>query len=109
MIQITPQIAAMLMLAFLSMMLGFGKLLLSQIQKQLDERAKHQEELREAQMDALGKALATEAGRINAISTAMERFTSEFVRREDYIRFNAVIDHKLDRLHDLFLSIRNNP
>lgn len=97
-----------LLLSFLGFVFGAGKLLLAQMQRSLDQRFEAQEAARaEAQKhwDALfgGLKLA-----LNAETQTVAKLEKDFlalraelplqyVRREDWIRFSAVIEAKQDR------------
>ena len=109
MIQITLPVAATLLVAFFGLILGFGKLLLSQFEKRMDERQK----VMEARLSELRNSVTRESSRItevgNSITEFMNKLPLEYVRREDWIRFSATIDTKLDRLADLFIkAIKGN-
>lgn len=113
-IQIPVGVGATLLVAFLGLVFAFGRVLLSQFEKRMDERAKAAQELREKEtqgidesMQQLRERISFENGRISTLTEKLETFMStlplEYVRREDWIRFSATIDTKLDRLADMFL------
>lgn len=100
MIQISTGIAVTLILAIFAMMFGFGKILLSQFNKSLDERFINNEQAQSQIRESIRK----ESERIDTLSKLLQSLPLEYVRREDWIRFSAVIDNKLDRLADLTIK-----
>lgn len=90
-IEISGKVAAMLVLGFLACVFAFGKVLLVQFEKRMDERAKVQETQARDDRARLAE-LAQE------VHDLFRMLPLEYVRREDWIRFGAGIDHKLDRL-----------
>lgn len=99
----------LLLLAFFGGCAGAGKLLLDQIQKGLDSRFTAQDSSRAAAFDQLSKRLdgIEQTGRKEANEwQRMERSFMElkadlplhYVRREDYIRGQSIIESKLDGL-----------
>lgn len=94
MIDVNWTIAATLILAFLGAVAGFGKLLLHLYDVRAGER--------HAQ---LAQALQREADRVEQLQRRVDAIHHtlplEYVRREDWIRFSASIDAKLDRLAEL--------
>ncbi len=91
MIEINILSSVVLVLLFSIAVAGFGKLLLHLYDVRAGER--------HAQ---LGEALQREAGRLEELKQRVDamshRLPMEYVRREDWIRFSASIDTKLDRL-----------
>ncbi len=94
-----------LLVTFLGAMAGLGKLMLSQMQKHLDTRFKAQEEARASnhsqtqhRLDRLERAAQdwSEIER-NWLKWQAE-MPLQYVRREDYIRGQSVIESKLDAL-----------
>jgi hypothetical protein len=100
-----------LLLSFLGFSFAIGKFLLGQVKEQLDERFKAQE----AQRAEAGKhwdtkfaSLESSAGRDADKYAQLERdllnlkadLPERYVRREDWIRFAAVIDAKQDALSE---------
>ena len=73
--------------------------MLAQNQNHADER-----------FEVLGKALTAQEDKWQATDRALLHFKAElpreYVRREDWIRFGATIDTKLDRLHDKLDNIK---
>lgn len=97
MIQISAQIAAMLALAFLGCVFAFGKLLLSQFEARIAER-----------LSAIKEQINRDSETVKALRDQVQLLGQtlplEYVRREDWIRFSASIDHKLDRLAELVIE-----
>lgn len=98
-----------LSLAFVSFMLGAGKLLLLQFEKRLDTRFDVQNESRrisdEATREMLSKHMAEEAknsDQILNLERQLLNFKADlpiaYVRREDFVRNQSVIESKLDGL-----------
>ena len=96
-------------LAFLGCVAGFGKILFTQFERRLIERFAEQDESRAAGQRALREALdqhlAEERRNSDALQTLERdflRFQAElpihYVRREDYVRGQTVIEAKLDAL-----------
>ena len=82
------------LLSFLGMCWGFGKILLSQFQSQQDERQKQQERL-QGKVEIMGKQL----GEFSA------SLPMTYVLRDDYIRNQAVLESKLDKLAEQLTEI----
>lgn len=103
MIELTWQVAATLLVAFFGGLFAFGKLLLVQFEKRMDER---KDENRRA-IERLENSLAAEREQIRVLQeevrSAVNSLPLQYVRREDWIRFSATIDHKLDRLAELMM------
>lgn len=99
-IQIPISVAVTLLLAVVGMMFGFGKIMLAQINKSLDSRFRGIEAANFETRELIKK----ESERIDALSKQLQTLPLEYVRREDWIRFSAGIDAKLDRLADLTIS-----
>lgn len=100
-----------LLLAFFGCIAGFGKLLLSQVESRLKERFTAQDEARREGQESLRKTLDVhlDAERTNAQAVqALERdflkwqadMPLHYVRREDYVRGQTVIEAKLDALYN---------
>jgi len=85
-----------LLLAFITAVFAGGKLLLSQVERRLDERFKAQD----AKFAALEQAGKDEAGQWRRVERDLLRLQADlplhYVRREDYIRNQTVIEAKLD-------------
>lgn len=100
-----------LLLAFLSATAGFGKVLLNQFEKRLHERFKDQDEARaegqRAMREIFDQHLNEERRNANALQ-ALERdflrwqadLPVQYVRREDYVRGQVIIEAKLDALYN---------
>ncbi|OGA15870.1 MAG: hypothetical protein A3I63_01930 [Betaproteobacteria bacterium RIFCSPLOWO2_02_FULL_66_14] len=95
--------AILLLLAFFGCIGGFGKVLLDQFEKRLGERFDAVETSR-----AEGRKLWDDRfGRLESRQSSFERdllelradLPVEYVRREDHIRFETVINAKLDALY----------
>lgn len=100
-----------LLLMFLAAVWAFGKVLLAQIEKRLIEKFKAQEALREAGAKALREhidryiALGDKtAAQVATLERDFLKWQAElpvhYVRREDYVRGQSVIEAKLDALYD---------
>lgn len=76
-----------LLLTLSALLAGFGKLLLAQIQRSLDQRF---------------RAVEKQAGEWQALERSFLRFQADmavqYVRREDYVRGQSVIEAKLDAI-----------
>lgn len=97
MIQVSPQIAAMLVLAFLGCVFGFGKILLAQFEARIAERLT-------AIKDQINRDSEAQSALRDQVNLLGQTLPLEYVRREDWIRFSASIDHKLDRLAELVIE-----
>jgi intein-encoded DNA endonuclease-like protein len=99
MAEITPAIligvAVATFLLLLIAMGGFGRVLLSQSEKRNAERFAEVEHRLSEEAKRL-QELRQDVVRIN------QTLPSEYVRREDWIRFQAVLETKLDRLFELY-------
>lgn len=99
-----------LLLAFVSFTAAFAKVLLAQVEKRQDERAQAQDQAREAGQKAMRELFAehlTEERRNAVALQTLERdflrwqadLPIQYVRREDYVRGQSVIEAKLDALY----------
>lgn len=99
----------MLLIAFFGFVGGVGKLLLNQIDKRLDERFTAQEEVRKGAQKVWQKAfddhMAAERRETEALHQLEKDFLRfqgdlplHYIRREDYIRNQTIIEAKLDGL-----------
>lgn len=83
----------LLLMGFLGAVGTFGKLLLDRIDKNLDERFKVQTEL-----------LQGTTGKVDKLERDFLEFRADlpihYVRREDYVRGQTVIEAKLDALYN---------
>ncbi len=102
-----------LLLAFLSAIWAFGKALFRQVDQRLKERFATQEQLRveatarwDKRFDELQKDQANEAQQWQRVERDLFKLRAElpreYVRREDHIRFETVINAKLDALNTRF-------
>jgi len=107
----------MLLLAFFGCIAGFGKLLLSQVETRLQERFTAQDTARKEGQETLRKTLDVhlDAERTNAQAVqALERdflkwqadMPLHYVRREDYVRGQTVIEAKLDALYNKLEAVQ---
>lgn len=98
-----------LLLAFFGACAGVLKLLLAQVQKHIDTRFASQDSTRQAnhdvtqqRLDGIESAARAEAGEWRRIEREVMTMKAEmplhYVRREDYIRGQSVIEAKLDAL-----------
>ena len=98
-----------LLLAFMGCVAAAGKLFLAQLQRHLDDRFKAQDVARSENHQALSRRLdgiesanREEAGQWQRVERELLNFKAEmpvhYVRREDYIRGQSVIEAKLDGL-----------
>lgn len=112
MIQVSTGVAVTLLLAFAGLVFGFGKVLITQFERRIGERFKAQDEARDTQNAAIATRLAEEAIRVARLTEKVDDLGRllplEYVRREDWIRFSASIDHKLDRLAELVMNQGGN-
>lgn len=101
--------AILLLIAFFGCVAGFGKLLLSQIERRLDERFATQEASRksnhesvERRLGGIESAAREESGQWQRVERELLSLKADlpvhYVRREDYIRGQSVIEAKLDGL-----------
>lgn len=99
-----------LLIAFFGCVAGFGKLLLGQFEKRLGEKFEAQETLRteaaarwDSRFDDLQKASAVEAQNWHRVErdllTLRADLPNQYVRREDHIRHEVVINAKLDAIN----------
>lgn len=100
-----------LLLTFLGCIFGFAKVLGSQIDKRLDSKFEAQEQARESGAKSLRdsiEAYTAEGKRTAEQLQALERdflkwqaeLPVSYVRREDYLRGQSVIEAKLDALYN---------
>lgn len=109
MIQISAALAVTLVLAFLGMVFGFGRVLLSQFEKRMAERFKATDRVHSTEILGMRQQLQTDSSRLSVLIEEVKKLDRilplEYVRREDWIRFSSAIDHKLDRLAELVMNI----
>ncbi len=94
-----------LMISFLGLVFGAGKILLSQTDKRLDQRFRDLEEIRKASSGAWDNKISALMGEVKGwrdLERELLKFKAalpiEYVRREDYVRNQTVIEAKLDAL-----------
>lgn len=94
----------LLMLAFFGFVGGGGKLLLDRIDKQLDEKFKAQELARVEGAKTLRDALHGASSKVDKLERDFLEWRAElpihYVRREDYVRGQTVIEAKLDAVYN---------
>lgn len=104
-IQLSMSTAAVLIIAFLSLVFGFGLVLMRQFEKRMAEKFASQAELRDQEKENSQKRMGVLEGDMRGLIGRVERMSIklplEYVRREDWIRFSTTIDTKLDRLAEL--------
>lgn len=112
-VTISGPVALGLVLSFLGMVFAFGRVLLGQFEKRMNERFTAQDTLREARLKAIEESQMRENIKLNTLQQEMhsvlQLLPMQYVRREDWIRFSAQIDHKLDRLGELFTRYTMRP
>lgn len=102
-------LAISILAAFASVMLAAGKLLIGQFEKRLDERFSAQEKSRQesqahwdAKFAALEQASANDAKEWQRIEREIMGMKADlpvhYVRRDDYIRNQTIIEAKIDGL-----------
>lgn len=93
-----------LLLSFFACVAAFGKFLVDQFEKRMDERHKNISEVLQQHMAEEERML----GKIDNLERDFLRFQAEmplqYVRREDYVRNQTIIEAKLDALA---LSLQN--
>jgi hypothetical protein len=98
-----------LLIAFFGCIAGFGKVLIDQIEKRLSERFSAQDEARSEGQKSMREMFAAhlddERRNTDALQTLEREFLRwqadlplHYLRREDYIRGQSVIEAKLDAL-----------
>ena len=98
-----------LLVSFFTFAFGFSKVLLRQIEKSQDSRYAAQEEMRKEST----KHWDQEFGAIKSAAAATDRslmalklhVSENYVRREDHVRSQTVIEAKLDALASKFESL----
>ncbi len=100
-----------LLITFLGCVFGFAKVLGGQIDKRLDEKFQAQETAREAGAKSLREHIDRYIGLADRTATQVTNLERDFlkwqadlpvhyVRREDYVRGQTVIEAKLDALYN---------
>lgn len=87
-----------LLIAFFGCVAGFGKLLLSQIDKRLDARFKAQDDALAAIREADKDDTRSWAKLDREVLQLKADLPLHYVRREDYIRGQTVLESKMDGL-----------
>lgn len=109
----------LLMLAFFGCVAGFGKILLDQVEKRLAERFNAQEKASEKGQSALRQSLELHIEEERRNSDALRKLEHDFlewkadlpihyVRREDYVRGQSVIEAKLDAVYSKLEVVQIN-
>ena len=108
-IQISTSAAVTLVVSYFVTVFAFGRLLLWQFERRAEARDAALAEVRRIEsgnrvreISEVQKTIAFESRRIGTMSEKLEKFTLalplEYVRREDHIRNQTVIEHKLDAI-----------
>jgi hypothetical protein len=99
----------LLLLAFFGLVGAFGKILLDQIEKRLNERFASQEKQRAedqkhwdskfAALEAAAREESSQWARVERELLALKAdLPREYVRREDYIRNQTILEMKIDKV-----------
>lgn len=108
-IQLTTESAIALAIGYFATVFAFGRILLWQFDRRCDQRDQAHSELRATEakhrsyeVSELQKSVAAESRRIGTLSEHVNKFVAtlplEYVRREDHIRNQTVIEAKLDAI-----------
>lgn len=101
-ITISGPVAVVLALAFLGMVFAFGRILLGQFEKRMNERFDAQDALRDARFKAIEDRQSVENMRLTNLANEVHGLNNtlpmRYVQRDDWIRFASQIDYKNDRL-----------
>lgn len=100
----------LLLLAFFGCVAAFGKVLLDQVEKRLAEKFKAQEDARKESEKTLRTTLQEHIAEERRNTDALRKLEHDFlewkaelpinyVRREDYVRGQSVIEAKLDAVY----------
>lgn len=99
-----------LLMMFFVAVWAFGKVLVGQFDKRLDERFMLQESIRtenKADIDQRFNQLETLARKTEYdVQNLSKTLPAEYVRREDWIRFSVGIDNKFDTIYNALTDIR---
>lgn len=86
-----------------------GTLLVRQFELRIDDRFKSQDKALELLLSPVKSKQGEEAIRLEALAEQVRvlarQLPMEYVRREDWIRFSAAIDHKLDKLAEMIMRV----
>jgi len=110
-IQLSTREVFILLGAYAGLVVLFGRVLLAQFEKRMGERFAAMEAARAADKEAAGMQLQAIEQRVasndthladvqRTVDSLRAELPLQYVRREDWIRFGATIDAKLDRLAD---------
>lgn len=98
-----------LLVAFFGCVFSFGRVLLSQIDKRLEARFKAQEEMRSLSTkhweEKFGSVERTAAETDKSLMALKLHVSENYVRREDHVRSQTVIEAKLDALASKFEAV----
>lgn len=108
-IQLSTGSVIALVIGFFTTVFAFGRLLLWQFEKRCEQRDDSHEDLRKvenehrtAEIGEVQKSVAAESRRIGTMNEQLHKFMLtlplEYVRREDHIRNQTVIEAKLDAI-----------
>ena len=104
-IQLSIGTAIGMIVAFMTMVFSFGRILLRQFEKRMAEKFKAQADLHTLEKEngtrRMTKLENDMGGLISRVERMSVKLPLEYVRREDWIRFSTTIDTKLDRLAEL--------
>lgn len=106
-----------LLITFFGCVAGFGKVLMDQAEKRSQERQRAHEDARKAdrehsdkRFDSLEKASREEAGQWQRVERDLLQLRADlpvhYVRREDYVRNQAVLEAKLDTIFEKVENVR---
>jgi hypothetical protein len=112
MIQVTTELALYLFMALLGLIFGFGKVLLTQFEKRMEERMHAQDLLRSEQLSTIGREVTSAHAKADAVTAEFRALVAslplEYLRREDWIRFSATIDRQFERVLEVLHSLRGH-
>lgn len=90
----------MMLIAFFGCVTAFGKILLDQFEKRLQERFKAYESIQHTEQASINKNIVA----VQALERDFLKWQADmplqYIRREDYIRGQSVIEAKLDALYN---------
>lgn len=114
-IQLSTREVLILISAFAALVFGFGKILLSQFERRMQERFKAMQEMQAAQQVAMSDQITALGARVTNVNQRVESLRDElprqYVTREDWLRFASQMDAKLDRVMEMIMrrNWRDNP
>jgi hypothetical protein len=108
-IQISAEAGAALVIGYFATVFAFGRVLLWQFERRCDTRDKSTDDLRAienahraSEMRDVQQSVTAESRRIATLGEQLHKFVAtlplEYVRREDHIRNQTVIEAKLDAI-----------